>query len=228
MKILTQAKYSTLALALTGLLATPAFAKHGHYSGENIERAKVVQVTPTYRKVTIEKPKKQCWYRDTGYQDYSYNRNHSYHRTNSQNHDDAAAPIIGAVIGGAIGNQFGKGKGNAVATIAGAVIGGALANEAAAQSHNNYNNRNYGTNDYRYHDKYERGHGKWENHHKRAGYNKHKKRKVCEVTHVRAETINELTGYDVSYRYKGEIYYTHMQNHPGKFIDVAVNVTPLE
>ena len=37
--------------------------------------------------------------------------------------------LSGAVIGGVIGNQFGKGSGNDAMTVLGAIIGGATANE---------------------------------------------------------------------------------------------------
>ena len=37
--------------------------------------------------------------------------------------------VIGALVGGAIGNQFGKGDGRRAATVAGAVIGGVAGNE---------------------------------------------------------------------------------------------------
>lgn len=45
--------------------------------------------------------------------------------------DVAAGTIIGAVAGGVIGNQFGKGRGRTVATIAGVLLGGALGNRIA-------------------------------------------------------------------------------------------------
>ncbi|MEL6298140.1 MAG: RT0821/Lpp0805 family surface protein [Pseudomonadota bacterium] len=37
--------------------------------------------------------------------------------------------VIGAVAGGLIGNQFGKGSGNALATAAGAIVGGIIGHE---------------------------------------------------------------------------------------------------
>lgn len=37
--------------------------------------------------------------------------------------------VLGAIIGGALGNQVGKGDGRKAATVAGAVIGGAIGNE---------------------------------------------------------------------------------------------------
>ncbi|MCU4674923.1 glycine zipper 2TM domain-containing protein [Catenovulum sp. 2E275] len=209
----TQTKYYAIGLALSSLLITPAYAKHGHNQRDNITRAKVISVTPTYESVRIHQPQKECWI-ETSYSQpayYSENRYRSHSQTRNQ-HNDAAAPIIGAVIGGVIGNQFGKGKGKPVATIAGAVIGGALANEAAANQPVKYHDRHNN----RYNDRY--------NDHKHYK----KQRKVCDINHNRVEYRQELTGYDVSYRYKGQIYYTHTRNHPGKFIDLAVNITPLE
>jgi outer membrane lipoprotein SlyB len=41
----------------------------------------------------------------------------------------------GALIGGAIGNQFGSGSGRGVATILGAIIGGSMANDRNPQYH---------------------------------------------------------------------------------------------
>ncbi|MDA3914302.1 glycine zipper 2TM domain-containing protein [Oleiagrimonas sp.] len=42
----------------------------------------------------------------------------------------AAATVLGAVIGGALGNTVGKGDGRRAATIAGAVVGGAIGHES--------------------------------------------------------------------------------------------------
>ncbi|MEJ2125174.1 MAG: RT0821/Lpp0805 family surface protein [Alphaproteobacteria bacterium] len=43
------------------------------------------------------------------------------------NHQDTGT-LVGAVTGGVIGNQFGKGKGRVLATVAGAVVGGLIGN----------------------------------------------------------------------------------------------------
>ncbi len=56
--------------------------------------------------------------------------------------DVAAGTIIGAVAGGVIGNQFGRGRGRTVATIAGVLLGGALGNRIADDRRcNNYYQR---------------------------------------------------------------------------------------
>jgi uncharacterized protein YcfJ len=49
--------------------------------------------------------------------------------------------------------------------------------------------------------------------------------KHCRVeTHYRIE--QQLAGYRVTYRYKGDLYTTRMREHPGKRIPVNVEVTP--
>lgn len=40
--------------------------------------------------------------------------------------NDTAGTVVGALVGGALGNQVGKGDGRKAATVAGAVIGGAV------------------------------------------------------------------------------------------------------
>lgn len=47
----------------------------------------------------------------------------------------------------------------------------------------------------------------------------------CEVQH-RQEWRDEVVGYNVSYRYQGEIYHTRLPYNPGREIEIEVNVTP--
>ena len=53
------------------------------------------------------------------------------------------APIVGAIIGGALGNQVGDGTGRDVATVAGAVLGYNITRDA--QERNRYNERQRGS-----------------------------------------------------------------------------------
>lgn len=48
----------------------------------------------------------------------------------------------------------------------------------------------------------------------------------CDV-HTRYRTQQRLEGYDVTYRYKGQLYTTRMNYDPGKFIQVRVDVSPV-
>jgi outer membrane lipoprotein SlyB len=47
-----------------------------------------------------------------------------------RNNQAGGGTLLGAIVGGALGNQVGKGDGRKAATIAGAVIGGAIGHEA--------------------------------------------------------------------------------------------------
>jgi len=49
----------------------------------------------------------------------------------------------------------------------------------------------------------------------------------CEVTH-RIRKEEELVGYQVTYKYRGQTYQTRTARHPGKKLKVAVNVSPVE
>ncbi len=46
-------------------------------------------------------------------------------------------------------------------------------------------------------------------------------REVC-GTHYRTEYENRIVGYDVSYRYQGQVYHTRTNRHPGDRIPVTV------
>lgn len=52
------------------------------------------------------------------------------YRINKNNSRRTGATVVGALIGGALGNQVGKGDGRKAATVAGAVAGGVIANQA--------------------------------------------------------------------------------------------------
>ncbi len=48
----------------------------------------------------------------------------------------------------------------------------------------------------------------------------------CEVE-VHYETREVLVGYDVAYRYGGRVRHVRMDDYPGRFVDVEVQVRPL-
>ena len=49
---------------------------------------------------------------------------------------------------------------------------------------------------------------------------------VCETVFERRER-EELSGYDVTYRYAGQNHTTRLDYDPGKCLDVRVQVTPV-
>ena len=111
--------------------------------------------------------------------------------------------IIGGIIGGAIGNRVGKnGGGNArdVATVVGAVLGGSIARDIKHKNHN----KRYG----------------------KSGRDHYETVERCEIEDSYT-TKKELVGYDVAYKYRGNVYYSHFDQHPGDRIKIKVSVKPV-
>ena len=114
-------------------------------------------------------------------------------------HRSATSTILGGVIGGAIGNAVGAGDENKkVGAVVGTLLGMSVGHDIERRR--------------RHHE----------------GYNQATYRDVekCE-TRYDIEREEKLTGYDVTYKYRGQIYNTHMREHPGKRIKVAVSVEPV-
>ncbi len=105
--------------------------------------------------------------------------------------------ILGTIIGGALGNAVGhKKKNKQIGTAVGAVLGASVGHDLS--------NRGYSSS----------------------------RTNVSYRNEQRCEVRNEITyeeeviGYHVWYRYKGDAYKTRMNNRPGKKIRVRVNVEP--
>jgi uncharacterized protein YcfJ len=111
---------TALAMAACGLLisATPAQAEHDRDRDAVWAYARVVDVD--HREVRVREPRQVC------------EEVPVVERTHYRGGPDTGRVLVGAVIGGVIGHQFGSGRGNDVATAAGALIG---ANEAAQNSY---------------------------------------------------------------------------------------------
>lgn len=111
--------------------------------------------------------------------------------------------IIGGVIGGAVGNQVGKsggGKARDVVTVVGAVLGASVANDLERR------------------------------HIRRKNSNGHHGQAYETVEHCEIQdsytTEQKVTGYDVAYKYNGNVYHTKSNQHPGERIRVQVIVKP--
>ena len=111
------------------------------------------------------------------------------------------ADILGAIIGGAIGNQFGHGDGRKIATVAGAVLGRSVGRDV--RRNNQYRNSDHSDASYTY-----------------------ETVKRCELRDSYT-TKEHIIGYDVSYKYRGNVYQTQMNDHPGDEIKVKVTVDPV-
>jgi uncharacterized protein YcfJ len=63
--------------------------------------------------------------------------------------------------------------------------------------------------------------------HNKHGYHTTRNERVCTTSHeVRYK--QELSGYNVAYKYRGRTFHTTMGQHPGDRIRVAVSVRPLD
>lgn len=118
-------------------------------------------------------------------------------RHETQAHTSRTGTIVGGIIGGAIGHAVGHGKRNKK-------IGAAIGTVLGASIGNDVS-------------------------HNRASNGRHvvyENIERCEVDY-RIEVEERLSGYDVTYQYRGEIYSTFMPEHPGKRIKIHVNVSPI-
>lgn len=102
------------------LVCLPACAGNKHHDpGYGYDYARVVRAVPLYETVRFPVDEQVCWEEQTWQP-----RRHS-----------AAPVLLGAVIGGVVGNQFGHGDGRVLTTVAGATVGGAIGHNVA---HNSY------------------------------------------------------------------------------------------
>ncbi len=83
-------------------------------AGSFVDYATVTSVEKIYKQYRVEKPVQECYIKET-----------------LQNPGDGSATneIVGAILGGAIGNKFGEGDGKEVMTLAGIILGASLAHD---------------------------------------------------------------------------------------------------
>ena len=93
------------------------------YAGaQQTSYAKVLRSEPVVRHIEVSTPREECW------------KEPVKHRT--ERDYTTGRTILGGIIGAAIGNQVGRGRGNDAATVAGGLAGAAIgANSAKADRH---------------------------------------------------------------------------------------------
>ena len=85
------------------------------FAGSFVDSATVTSVEKVYEQYRVDEPYQDCYIKETL----------------QQNGDGSATnEIMGAILGGAIGNQFGEGDGNDAMTLAGIFLGASIANDA--------------------------------------------------------------------------------------------------
>ncbi len=161
---------------------------------------KVLKVTPIVRREQIVEPFEECRI----VQDRRQTRFSPHHRQRIEPPHRVLRGIIGSVIGGAVGHQFGGGRGKDALTVLGAIAGARIASgprrsRADAQEHYPI-----------YHDAREPVSGRIEQ---------------CTQSE-RSRSVDRVTGYRVRYRYNGETFTKITTEHPGDRIALAVRITP--
>lgn len=195
---------------LSLMFSVPVLADHQHH-----EYGRVVSAEPVYHYVEHSTPVTHCYPQ----------KHRKYRRHYSTYHHSATPTIVGAIVGGAIGHAIGHNKTNKkIGLAAGAILGGSIGHDVSKNhSHkgHGYRRHDYQVNSHRHYSY--RKHG-YRNHHSDHYYaGEH-----CSVTYEYGPRVKKLKGYNVTYRYKGDRYYTFTKHHPGKRIRLQVNVTPAD
>lgn len=116
-------------VALLGSGATSALADHGHrghghghgHRGPTeYVYARVVDVDPMVRYVTVSRPRQECW--------------DEVVRQPASPYGVVGPTIAGGIVGAAIGRQFGSGNDRDMLTLMGAAAGSAVAHERAQRN----------------------------------------------------------------------------------------------
>ncbi|HJR68517.1 MAG TPA: glycine zipper 2TM domain-containing protein [Gammaproteobacteria bacterium] len=112
---------ATAAMADDGRPGRGRGNAYGHYrSGPAVISARVVDVEPLVRHVTVNRPREQCW--------------DEIVREPVRPYGVAGPTAAGTIIGAAIGRQFGSGNDRDALTVLGAVAGGAVAHQRAVRN----------------------------------------------------------------------------------------------
>lgn len=109
-----------------------------------------------------------------------------------------AGGVLGAIVGGILGHQVGKGDGRKVATVGGVAAGAVVGSNIAAGSGNERQD---------------------------APAQKYTIERRCPGGDANNRRI---AAYDVEYRYRGDVYTSRLNYDPGDRIRVKVNVTPAD
>jgi len=102
------------AILKNSLITLFIFSSQLSFAGSFVDSATVTSVEKVYKNYRVDEPYQDCYIQET-----------------VQSGDGSATnELMGAVIGGAIGNKLGKGDGNDAMTLFGALMGASIANDA--------------------------------------------------------------------------------------------------
>lgn len=166
------------------------------YNNARYDTAQVVSVSPIVER-DQQVQRGECWGEPQRGANSAGNYGHPQY-TSGPN----GGTVLGAIIGGALGNLAGKGDGRQAATIAGAVIGGAIGHSVA--NDHRYNGQTSAQGQY--------GDGDYSN------------AQPCRPASS-YDQEERVVGYHVAFEYNGQVYNTTTSHHPGSTLRVRVDVT---
>lgn len=189
-------KRMILAVAVISTFGVAATAAHAR---ARVDYATVISSTPVMERYAV--PREQCWMQPAT----TYETRRVVHEAPvyaGREHNPAGA-VIGALVGGVIGHQFGNSsRGRDHATVAGALVGGLVGNGIASQRGDYQGSRPVVSVD-------------------RVPVTREVRR--CNmVTDYRERVV----GYDVRYAWRGLEYTTRLASAPGRTLRVNVDVHP--
>jgi uncharacterized protein YcfJ len=190
-------KESLMKQSLAAVFAVTALGSA--FAQNYTDVAQVTSAQPIYERVTT--PRQECWNETINTERRVVSPGYAEPQP-SGGRTIGAGTVIGAIVGGVVGHQFGNSsRGRDHGTAAGVVVGGLVGNQienspsapvASGPSRVDY---------------------------------------VPETQNVqRCRTVDEsrdqIRGYNVAYRYQGRDYSTRMDYDPGPTLNVRVNLTP--
>lgn len=186
-------------IVITSLFASALLGAQAQTFTDN---ARVRSAEPQYENVSV--PRNECsshWVNEPG-------SRISTERQNSQDRQYGGA-IVGGLAGGILGHQVGGGSGKDAATALGVVLGAMAGDQLQNRdSRPQYDNGRYDN-------------GQYDN----GGYETAQREvKRCRTVY---DAQTRITGYRVSYDYRGQNYTTFMRTNPGNSLPVRVSVEPI-
>lgn len=188
-------------LVITSLFAT---ALLGAQAQTFTDHARVRSAEPQYENVNV--PRNECsshWINERG-------GRVSTERQDSQQGRQYGGAIVGGLAGGILGHQVGGGSGKDAATALGVVLGAIAGDRLENRDPRaQYDNGQYDNGQY--------DNGRYETAQREV--------KRCRTVY---DTQTRITGYRVTYDYRGQQYTTFMRTNPGNNLPVRVSVDPIE
>jgi uncharacterized protein YcfJ len=108
-----------IVAAVAAIGTAQASHERGAPNGAYYTDAEVIDVKPILRIVQVSEPRESCWNETVRHESYG----HGYRSRTPM--------VLGGILGGVVGHQFGSGRGNDVMTVAGALLGASIGRDAA-------------------------------------------------------------------------------------------------